>query len=568
MPFPLRPFAALAALVLLVAPLAAQPAVLPNVTLKPDAVVNLWPGAAPGETGNLGPERVLPNRPRPFDQIENVSAPTLAVFQPPAAKRTGTAVLVIPGGGLDRLALETEGYEVAEWLTQHGLTAFVLKYRVPRRTPGAAWRVGVQDAQRAMGLIRARAAEWKVDPDAIGTVGFSAGAEINVRLTALHTDPRTYDPVDDADKLSTRPDFNIAIYGGGFANQNNNTLNQEIASRLDATTPPMFIAHAFDDQALSSVILMGALKRANVPSELHIFAAGAHGFGVRDSGLTIAEWPDLCLRWLGQLGFLDRPEVRAYAKTFVAARDSGATTLPRFSVSAGTADLMAAFATQRRVTAATLAAGGGTIAGYKGIYTSPAAQATNNVTRAYHGVLFRAGRIEASPAPTIATEAQRPIYVETEIGYVIATDIGTKLRVPRQALTTVQALVPVIELPVNVAPLMGGTVVAADILAVNGGSNKFIVGAPVAPESITDLDALAVSLKRDGQTLHEAKGSEAQGGQAELLMNLINQIVEQGHVLHQGDIIISGALGGPKPGDKGSYRADYGALGVIEFKVE
>ena len=565
----LRLPAALAALALLVAatPAAAQVATLPNVTIKPAVVINLWPGAAPGETGNIGPERVLPNRPRPFDQIENVSVPTLAVFYPPADKRTGTGVLVIPGGGLDRLAIETEGYEVAEWLNAHGITAFLLKYRVPRRTPGAAWRVGVQDAQRAMGLIRAHAAEWKVDADAIGTVGFSAGAEINVRMSVLHAEPRQYDPVDEADKLSTRPDFNIAMYGGGFANTNNNTLNQDVASRIDASTPPMFIGHAFDDAALSSVILMGALKRANIPSELHIFAAGAHGFGVRDSGLTIAEWPELCLRWLGQLGFLDAPGVRAYAKNFVAARDGGAAMLPRFSVSAATTDMTAAFASQRRVIAATLASGGG-IAGYKGVYTSPAAQAGVGVTHVFHGVLFKAGRINATPAPVIPTDPKRAIFVETEIGYIIATDIGTKLRVPRQAMTTVQAVVPVIEMPVNMTPLMGGTTVAADTIGANAGSSKYIVGGQLAPEAVGDLDALAVTLKRDGQTLHEATGAEAQGGQAVLLMNLINQIIEQGHVIHAGDLIISGALGGAKPGEKGGYTANFGKLGTIEFKLE
>jgi 2-keto-4-pentenoate hydratase/acetyl esterase/lipase len=565
-----RPFAALAALVLVVAVAAVRAAspVLPNVTYQPAVTVNLWPGDAPGETGNIGPERVLPNRPRPFDQIENVSVPTLAVFHPPAAKRTGTGVLIIPGGGLQRLAIETEGYEVAEWLNQHGITAFLLKYRVPARAGGPGWRVGVQDAQRAMGLIRSRAAEWQVDPAAIGTVGFSSGAEINVRMSLLHAEPRQYPRVDAADDLSSRPDFNFVVYGAGFANQNNNAMNADLAPLINATTPPMFITHAFDDQALSSVILLGALKRANIPSELHIFAAGGHGFGVRDSGLTIGQWPDLALRWLGQLGFLDAPAVRAYAKSYVTARDGGAATLPRFSVAAGTTDHAAAFAAQQRVTAATIGGGGGAIAGYKGIYTSAAAQATNNVSRPFHGVLFRAGRLAATPAPTIATDAKRPIYVETEIGYVIATDIGTKLRVPRQALTTVQALVPVIEIPVNVAPLMGGTVVASDIVAVNGGSNQFIVGAQVAPSAVPDLDALTVSLKRDGQLVHEAKGNEAQGGQAAMLMNLINQIVEQGHVLRAGDIIISGALGGPKPGDKGTYTADYGPLGKIEFKVE
>ncbi len=127
---------------------------------------------------------------------------------------------------------------------------------------------------------------------------------------------------------------------------------------------------------------------------------------------------------------------------------------------------------------------------------------------------------------------------------------------------------PVIELPVNATPLMGGTIVAADAVAGNIGSNQFIVGQAVAPMTGGDLDALAVTLQRDGQTLHEAKGAEAKGGQAAMLMALINQIVEQGHVLHRGDLIISGALGGPKPGEKGSYTANFGALGTIAFKLQ
>ena len=542
-------------------------AILPNINLPPDEVINLWPGTAPGETGKFGPEHILTDRPRPFDQITDVTVPTLAVFQPAADKRTGTGVLVIPGGGLDRLALETEGYEVVTWLNDHGITAFLLKYRVPRRSPTEAWKVGVQDAQRAMGLIRAHAGAWKVEADAIGSIGFSAGAEINVRLSVLHAEPRQYPRVDAADDLSSRPDFNIAMYGGGFADARANTLNRDVAARINASTPPMFIAHAFDDQALSSIILMNALKRANVPSELHIFGAGAHGFGVRDTGLPLNGWRELCLNWLAWQGFLDPSGVRAFARDFIQARDSGAATLPRFSVAAGTGDLGPAYAAQRRLVAHALAHGG-EIAGYKGAYTSEAAQARIGVTAPAHGVLFKAGRISASPAPAIALNPSREIFVETEIGYVIATDIGTKLRVPRQALTAVEALVPVIELPVNATPLMGGTIVAADAVAGNIGSNQFIVGQAVAPMTGGDLDALAVTLQRDGQTLHEAKGAEAKGGQAAMLMALINKIVEQGHVLHRGDLIISGALGGPKPGEKGSYTANFGALGTIAFKLQ
>jgi 2-keto-4-pentenoate hydratase/acetyl esterase/lipase len=540
---------------------------LPNVTYKPSQTFNLWPGAAPGETGKMGPEHILPDRPRPFDQITDVSVPTLAVFLPPAAKRNSTAVLVIPGGGLDRLAIETEGFEVAQWLNEHGITAFLLKYRVPRRS-GEAWKVGLQDAQRAMSLIRSRAAEWNIDSDALGTIGFSAGGEINVML-AVYTgeNDRQYPAVDAADKFSTRPSFNIVMYGGGFADTRNNTMRADVASRLTKDAPPMFIAHAFDDQALSSVILMGALKRVNVPSELHIYSAGAHGFGVRDSGMTINEWREDCLNWLRYQGLLDPAGVRTFAKNFVEARDSGAAAFPRLTSLVKGADLAQAYAAQKRVVQQALAKGDA-IAGYKGAFTTKSSQKNVGVAHAEHGVLFKAGKLDAAAKPTVALDAKRPLYVETEIGYVIATDIGTKLTAPRQAMTTVEALVPVIELPMNVTPLMGGKIVGADAIAANVGSNRFIVGASVAPNKTENLDKLAIALTRDGKELHKVTGADVDGGQAKNLMLLINEIVEQGHVLHRGDIIICGALGGPKPGEKGSYVANYGALGTIEFKLE
>lgn len=537
---------------------------LPNVTNRPAEVVNLWPGPAPGEKGGLGAERILPDRPRPFDQIENVSVPTLLVFPAPAEKRNGTGLLVIPGGGLDRLAIETEGYEVAEWLNAHGITAFVLKYRVPARAGGPRWKVGVQDAQRAMGIIRSRAAEWKVDLDAIGSIGFSAGAEINVMLATYHADPRQYEPVDDADKLSTRPDFNIAVYGGGFATQQG--MREDVASRINKTTPPMFIAHAFDDAMLSSTILMTALKRANIPAELHIFAAGAHGFGVRDSGVPVGRFRDQLLGWMDWLGYLDPAPVRTFAR----AATAHPAQVPEFHAMAPGADLDQAFAAQRRIVRDTLARGG-EVAGYKAAFTSTAAQASAGVKGPAHGVLFKAGRIDdKGAAPVIRSGSTQPILVETEIGYIIATDIGTKLRTPRQAMTTVEGLAPVIELPHNPGVLKEGKLVVngLDAVAANIGSNQFIVGAVVAPKNIPSTDALAVFLRRDGKVLHETTGADVAGGQAQNLMTIINQIVAEGRVLHRGDLIICGALGGPKPGEKGKYVAEFGALGKIEFTIE
>ncbi|MEO6244544.1 MAG: fumarylacetoacetate hydrolase family protein [Opitutaceae bacterium] len=534
----------------------AQVAALPNVTLRPAETINLWPGAAPGEKGEIGPERIVPHRPRPFDQITDVSVPTLAVFHPPANKRLGTGVLVIPGGGLDRLAIETEGYEVAEWLNARGLTAFLLKYRVPARSGGPLWKVGVQDAQRAMGLIRARAAEWKVDADAIGAIGFSAGAEISVMLSVYHAEPRQYPPVDAADQLSSRPDFNLSIYAGGITEFSTGAFREDIASRL-GKSPPTFIVHAFDDAAQSSITLMQALKRANVASELHIFAAGAHGFGVRDTGLPVGRWRGLAFDWLATLGFLDAPGVRTFAREYAAGRR------PAFLALSPGADRAQAYAAQRRVVAATLRRGGA-IAGYK------AAFATGPSGSPAHGVLFQAGRIDAVAGSPTAVALESGLLVETEIGYVIATDIATKVRTPRQALSAIEALVPVIELPRYLGRMVDGrpAVDPLDAIAENIGSHRFIVGPSVTPEKIANTDTLAVSLRRDGRMVHETTGADARGGQAQMLMTLINQIVEQGRILHRGDLIITGALAGPKPAEKGNYTADFGALGKIEFLIE
>ncbi len=533
-----------------------QSVALPNVTFRPAVEINLWPGAAPGETGAIGPERIVPQRPRPFDQITDVSVPTLAVFHPPAGKRLGTGVLVIPGGGLDRLAIETEGYEVAEWLNARGLTAFLLKYRVPARSGGPRWKVGLQDAQRAMGLIRARAAEWGVEADAIGAMGFSAGAEIGVMLSVYHADERQYPLVDDADKLSTRPDFNVALYAGGMTEFRNGPLREDIASRL-AKSPPTFIVHAFDDAAQSSITLMEALKRANLASELHIFSAGAHGFGVRDTGLPVGRWRELAFDWLGTQGFLDSPGVRAFAREYSTGRR------PLFLALSPGADRAQAYAAQRRIVADTLRRGGA-VAGYKGAST------TGPAGSPAHAVLFKAGRIDAAPGAPTAVALEPGLLVETEIGYVIATDIATKLRTPRQALSAVEALVPVIELPCYLGPIVNGRPAAdpLDAIAGNIASHRFIVGPVVATNTIADLDALAVSLRRDDRAVHATTGADARGGQAQTLMTLINQIVEQGRILHRGDIIITGALAGPKPAEKSSYTADFGALGKIDFRIE
>lgn len=545
-------------------------AVLESVTYRPSEVITLWPGLPPGEkAGAYGPEYVLPERPRPFDQITDVTVPTLSVFLPKPEKATGTAMLVIPGGGLERLAIEHEGYEIAEWLNHQGIAVFMLKYRVPARDPQQRWKVGLQDAQRAMGIIRSRAQEWHVDQDSIGTIGFSAGGEINVMLATYHAEPRQYDPIDAADKLSTRPDFNIVIYGGGFANARDNTMREDIAKRINRDTPPMFIAHAFDDSALSSIILMNALKRANVASELHVFGAGGHGFGIRGTGLPVGHWGELCLNWMTWLGYLDNASVRKYARDFAGYRTGGPGTRPQFTAAVPKPDLAQAFAAQRRIVNLAVK-NGDEVVGYTAGLTTAATQKAVKLTTPLHGALLKSGRIEAKPGTPVVVTTHQATLVQPQIGYVIAVDIGTKLVVPRQALTTVQAVVPVVELPREYATIKAGRPLGnpLDAVAENLRAGKFIVGAPLAPKLVGNTDALTVTLTRDAEKLWTATGAEAKGGQAIMLMTLINQIIEQGRVLHAGDIVLSGPLSDKQTSQKGSYTADFGKLGTIAFTLE
>ena len=543
---------------------AAEIALLPNVTMIASEVITLWPNGAPGETDQSGVEHVLTDRPRPFDQVTDVSVPTVSVFRAPAANRTGTAVLVAPGGGLERLALEHEGYEVAGWLNAHGIDAFLLKYRVPPRNPQQRWKVGVQDAQRAMGIIRSRAHEWQIDADAIGAIGFSAGAEINLIL-AVNDGTREYPPIDAADTFPSRPDFNIAMYGGGFADFQTNELRADIASGITKTTPPMFIAHAFDDQALSSVILMSALKRAGVVSELHIFGAGGHGFGVRDSGLPVGQWRELCLKWLRWQGFLDSADVRSYANEFLRARTLQRPEWPRFTARQSTDDLSSALAVQRRIVRHAVRQGD-EIAGYKS-RLAPASNA-NETGVLTHGVLMKSGRISATGTTVVPLSEQPAILFEAKIGYVIAVDIGSKLRVPRQAMTAVESVMPVVELPENLATRIKGEVGVVDEVAANLGSHQYIVGSAQPAPALNAVERPKVTVKREGKELLASANPDGPAHEAETLMTLINQVIDAGHVIHRGDVLLGPALLVYESDVRGKYEADFGTMGTILFRIK
>lgn len=267
--------------------------------------LDVWPGKPPGETTETAPEKVTVNKRKDGEIkiVTNVTQPTITVYRPAKDKDTGTAVLICPGGGYNVLAMDLEGEEVAAWLNTIGVTGIVLKYRVPR-PKDPTHDLPLMDAQRAMSLVRSHAKEWGIDPDRIGILGFSAGGHL-AAATSTNFDKRRYEPIDDIDKVSMRPDFAILIYPAYLATKDK--LAPEI--RVQKNTPPTFFAHAGDDGVSpeNSVAMYLALKRAGVPAELHIYANGGHGFGLRATTASAApSWPARCEEWLRIRGLLKK----------------------------------------------------------------------------------------------------------------------------------------------------------------------------------------------------------------------------------------------------------------------
>ena len=271
---------------------------------EPTEVIDLWPAVAPGEPSGVGEETSIVGKPEEkgtVTRVGNVTKPTLTIYRPAADKANGTSVIICPGGGYNILAWDLEGTEIAEWLNSVGVTGIVLKYRVPRR-PNAPKDeeqpvCSHQDAQRAMRLVRSKAAEWKLDDTKIGILGFSAGGHLAAR-TSTNYETLSYPAIDDADKLSGRPDFTILIYPAYLVTKDMTSLTPMNA--VNDKTPPAFLAHAYDDgvTADSSVQYFLALKRNKVSAELHVYSKGGHGYGMRPSPNAVVTWPKRCEDWL------------------------------------------------------------------------------------------------------------------------------------------------------------------------------------------------------------------------------------------------------------------------------
>ena len=282
--------------------------------------IEIWPTGAPDMEGiALPPERVDKTKApdvvagRPYTAVYNVATPTMTIF-PPKGRNTGVSMVVFPGGGFQLLAMDLEGTEICDWMTSKGITCVLLRYRVPKSNDGydedCHCRVkpkvlrSLQDAQRTIKLVRSRAKELKIDPHKVGVIGFSAGGFLVAQTSNIFTSE--YKPVDDVDKLSSRPDFAIALYPGHLCRDPDEPeLNPDI--HVTKETPPTFLLQAWDDPVddrCNSTVYARALDDAGVPSEVHLFAKGKHGFGIRPTKKPITHWPTLVETWLKEIGIM------------------------------------------------------------------------------------------------------------------------------------------------------------------------------------------------------------------------------------------------------------------------
>jgi acetyl esterase/lipase len=257
-------------------------------------IIYLWPGIVPGELKEKKEAVYAAPKNDNILRVSEVTDPLMEVWLPEPSVSNGSAVIVCPGGGYGILAYNLEGSEITEWLSKLGYTAFLLQYRVPDKREGA-----LQDAQRAIRIVRSSAASWKINPDKIGIMGFSAGGSLSARASTRFNH-NTYLPVDAIDSLSCRPSFTLLIYPAYLDLGPDRSLTPEL--ELNEDTPPFFIFQTSDDQyGNSSLVMAGALRDAKRPVELHLLPSGGHGYGLRAGRAAGETWPQLAEKWLNNI---------------------------------------------------------------------------------------------------------------------------------------------------------------------------------------------------------------------------------------------------------------------------
>ncbi len=284
-------------------------------------VIKLWPDGIPGSKNDPAyVENIITTEGR-VTRANNVVTPDLTVFLPDPALANGAAVLICPGGGYGTLAFDHEGNAIAGWLNQNGIAGIILKYRLPSERIMVNKTIGpLQDAQEAMRVIRRNAARWKIDPEKVGVIGFSAGGHLASTISTHYND-KVYTV---KDNVSARPDFSLLIYpvitmDSTFTHRGtrNNLIGPDPTEKnvfrfsnekqVNAETPPAFLVHSGDDNAvpvMNSISYYKALVNNKIPAEMHIFQKGGHGYGLAPNGGTESSWPGLCLKWLKQIGII------------------------------------------------------------------------------------------------------------------------------------------------------------------------------------------------------------------------------------------------------------------------
>lgn len=265
----------------------------------------LWIDEVPGEKDQkIGEEKVEDRNNDGITRTSNVTKPTITLYPAPKNKATGAAVIVAPGGGYGILASKHEGTDVCEWLNEIGVTAILLKYRVPRRANLEKHHAPMQDAQRAVSMVRSKAAEWKIDPKRIGMLGFSAGGHLTA--TVITSDGSVSFPKEDVDKHSPVPNFGLLIYPAYLKNEKEpNILVPEVS--VDKDTPPTFVVIAHGDTRFTegAALFYLAMQRAQRPCEFHVYGKGGHGYGMKEIPERVSEWTTQAGGWMKEAGLLE-----------------------------------------------------------------------------------------------------------------------------------------------------------------------------------------------------------------------------------------------------------------------